>query len=161
VGTGSVVASDRACIACKRGRGWIYAGPVYATEELSDCICPWCISDGTAASTFEAMFTDDWGVPRALVEQVTQRTPGFAGWQQEHWMYHCEDACAFLGRVGSTELASHPDALDALGHEHDGLGWTPEQVEDYLASLSRDAPPTAYLFRCRHCQHELAYSDFT
>jgi uncharacterized protein CbrC (UPF0167 family) len=37
-------------------------------------------------------------VPQAVLEEVSQRTPGFLGWQQERWLYHCSDAAAFLGR---------------------------------------------------------------
>ena len=36
-----------------------------------------------------------------------------------------------------------------------------QDVEEYLASLDRQRPPSAYLFRCRHCDVHLAYSDFT
>jgi uncharacterized protein CbrC (UPF0167 family) len=52
-------------------------------------------------------------------------------------------------------------ALEALRHEHDGLGWTSEEVESYLRALDPDGQPTAYLFRCRVCGAHLAYSDFT
>ena len=64
-------------------------------------ICPWCIADGTAAARFGAAFTDaagvggygDWDdVPPSVVDEVSQRTPGFTGWQQERWWTHCGDA---------------------------------------------------------------------
>jgi len=62
---------------------------VYAIEKLEKAICPWCIADGTAAQRFDAQFTDiGWGVPDDVPEQVrlelSRRTPGFSGWQQEH-----------------------------------------------------------------------------
>ncbi|MCX5096492.1 CbrC family protein [Streptomyces sp. NBC_00365] len=46
------------------------------------------------------------------MEQVTRRTPGFHAWQDPHWLVHCDDAAAFIGEVGYTELAAHPEALD-------------------------------------------------
>jgi len=67
---------------------------VNAVEELRECLCPWCIADGTAAARFEASFTDIYDVPDGVgadvIEIIMTRTPGFSGWQQEHWMFHCE-----------------------------------------------------------------------
>jgi len=166
LGTGAVVRSDAGCLACGTARGYVYTGPVYAVEELHEAFCPWCIADGSAATTFDAEFTDvGWGVPddvpAQVLEVVAQRTPGFSGWQQEHWLYHCADGAAFLGAAGAAELASHADALDMLRREQKDRGESPERAEAYLAGLDRDRQPTAYLFRCRHCGRHLAYSDFT
>ncbi len=162
--TGVVERSDETCRSCGRVRGFIYTGPVFAVEELHDSLCPWCIADGSAAARFEAIFTDDSGapedVPAEVVEVVTTRTPGFTGWQQEHWLYHCGDGAAFRGAAGWPELQSHPTALDALREENSGHGWSPEQVEENLRALDKGGPPTAYLFTCRHCGTDLAYSDF-
>jgi uncharacterized protein len=156
-GTGSVSDSDARCRACGCARGFIYTGPVYAVDELDEAFCPWCIADGTAAATFDAEFTDVGvgvpdDVPPAVVGEIARRTPGFSGWQQEHWLFHCGDGAAFLGRVGSAELELYPDAIDVLREEHD---------EEYLAALDKDGQPTAYLFRCRSCGQHLAYSDFS
>jgi uncharacterized protein CbrC (UPF0167 family) len=92
---------------------------------------------------------------------VTRRTPGFTGWQQEHWLFHCADAAAFLGPMGATELAQYPDAIESLRAEAAELRWDPQLVDDYLSRLDRDGQPTAYVFECRHCGRRLAYSDFT
>jgi uncharacterized protein len=97
-----VVESDASCRACGQARGYVYTGPVYSTEELKDALCPWCIADGSAAETFGAEFTDVGAdvpddVPREVLEELAYRTPGFSGWQQEHWLYHCGDGAAFLG----------------------------------------------------------------
>jgi uncharacterized protein len=163
--TGSVIESASRCIACGEARGYIYVGPVYAVEELADAFCPWCIADGSAAARFNADFTDVGNapddVPEAVLEELAKRTPGFTGWQQEHWLYHCGDAAAFLGPAGWRELESYPDAIDALRHEHDAYSWTADQTKTYLASLDKEGEPTAYVFRCRHCGRHLAYSDFT
>jgi len=165
VATGFVERSDTECLACGRLRGFIYSGPVYAVDELVEAICPWCIADGTAARKFDAHFTDvGWGVPEGVPAEVTaaiaQRTPGFAGWQQEHWLYHCNDGAAFLGRAGISELQPHPDAIDMLRREGEESGWDAAEIGDYIGALDKDGEPTAYLFRCRHCGTHLAYSDF-
>lgn len=163
--TGSVIPSATACRHCGQARGFIYTGPVYAIEELNDELCPWCIADGSAAATYGAEFTTSDGVPdgvpNEVVHQVARQTPGFGGWQQERWLYHCDDAAAFLGRVGYEQLSERQDALDMLRAEQNGIGWTSEQVETYLQDLHADGWATAYLFRCRHCGEHLAYSDFS
>jgi uncharacterized protein len=164
--TGSVERSETECLACGEARGFIYTGPVYATNELVEVICPWCIADGTAATRFDAEFTDvGWGVPDGVpaeaTEAIAKRTPGFGGWQQEHWLYHCNDGAAYLGRVGSEELEPYPDAIETLRCEGEENGWGADQIASYLRALDKDGEATAYLFRCRHCATHLAYSDFS
>jgi uncharacterized protein len=164
VATGSVEPSDEPCEVCGQARGFVYAGPVYSEIADEPTVCPWCIADGSAARTFDAEFTyvglgvpDD--VPAGVVEEIAYRTPGFPAWQQDHWLYHCGDGGAFLGAVGRADLDGFPDALDCLRHEHDEFDWAPEDVEEYLDSLSAAGSPTAYLFRCTGCGTHLAYSD--
>jgi hypothetical protein len=41
----------------------------------------------------------------------------------------------------------------------DLLRRAPEQVEENVAILDKEAGPTAYLVRCRHCGQHLAYAD--
>ncbi len=136
VSTEMVTETARACSCCHEARGVVYVGPVHAADELTGRLCPWCIADGSAARTFGAEFTDVGvgvppGVPAEVLDELATRTVGFAGWQQEHWMYHCDDAAAFLG------LAS-----DASG-----------------GVLAVADVSTTYLFRCLHCPAELSYSD--
>jgi uncharacterized protein CbrC (UPF0167 family) len=155
--TGFVKPSDAECACCGESRGYIYTGPVYAVSDLDEQLCLWCIADGSAAERFDATFTDDSqapdGVATGIVEQVTTRTPGFSGWQQERWLYHCDDGTAFLGLAGWEELQAFPDALASLRVE------SADMREDYLRALDKDGSPTAYLFRCRHCGTHVAYSD--
>src|SRR5688572_25633883 len=98
--TGCVEPSSKQCICCQKVRGYIYTGPVYTQEDLSNSLCPWCIADGSAYKKFGAEFTDpagvgDYGswdpVPQAVIDELVQRTPGFSGWQQERWWTHCGD----------------------------------------------------------------------
>jgi uncharacterized protein CbrC (UPF0167 family) len=165
ISTGSVEESARDCRACGQTRGYIYVGPMYTASKLSrGAICPWCIADGSAASLYEAQFTDvDWGVPEevpeAVLDEVSRRTPGFSAWQQDHWAYHCADACAYLGRAGKTELERHADAMDMLLHENDSFGWDPERSRRFVDSLTADGEATAHLFRCLSCGAHLAFSD--
>jgi uncharacterized protein CbrC (UPF0167 family) len=112
----------------------------------------------------EADFTDVGSgspgqVPMEVVDEISHRTPGFSGWQQEHWLYHCDDAASFMGRVGYDDLTALPGAMQMLWHENDGSGWSPGQTDAYIRQLERDGEVTGYWFRCVVCQSDLAYSD--
>lgn len=110
-----------------------------------------------------AMFSDAVDVPDdvplSVVEEITRRTPGFAGWQQEAWLYHCGDGAAFLGSAGYRELEAYPEALAMLCADHQRYGWSPADTEEFLRGLDRTGEPTAYLFRCLHCNTSLASWD--
>jgi len=152
--TRSVAQSDEVCERCGEARGFVYAGPTYAVEEI-EFLCPWCIADGSAAHEFDAHFTSVDGaasdVPTAVFDDVTRRTPGFSGWQQERWLFHCADAAEYRGRVGWNEIEGLPTAVDAVLAD----GWPVETLRDF----TKDGDITAYLFRCRHCGVYLAYAD--
>lgn len=166
IATESVMASESTCACCGQARGHIYAGPVYATEEYQDSLCPWCIADGSANAKLGTSFTDesgiggygDWdSVPPKVIEEVSYRTPGFTGWQQEKWWTHCGDAGEFLGRKGYTQLEILGcDAVEAIRKNSglDGIEW-----ERFYRALNKDGSPTAYLFRCRQCGTLGGYQD--
>jgi uncharacterized protein len=167
VATGSAVRTDAACSLCGMHRGVRYRGPVYGDQP--DTLCLHCIASGEASERLgpvgvgPAVFSDAIdvpdSVPAGVVDEVTMRTPGFSGWQQEGWLYHCADAAAFLGSAGYAELAPYPDAVASLREGCQRLGWSAERTEEFLSSLDKHGEPTAYLFRCLHCGTHLAYWD--
>lgn len=166
VATGSIRVSDNRCKCCEQVRGYIYSGPVYAIGEYQDSLCPWCISDGTAHAKFGACFADESGiggygawdhVPTDVIGEVAYRTPGFAGWQQEQWWTHCNDAAIFLGRQGYEELDAMGD--DAARAIRENAGLEGPDWERFYRALHKDGSPTAYLFRCRHCGTLGGYQD--
>lgn len=115
---------------------------------------------------FDAEFTDVGcgmpdDVPAEVLVEVAKRTPGFAGWQQERWLYHCGDGAAFLGRAGYPELKDLPDALDDVRQENIEFGWSDAEIGEYQQNLDAEGEATAYLFRCRHCSRHLAYTDMS
>ena len=166
IDSGSIVPSNATCRSCGKARGYIYTGPVYALDELDDSICPWCIADGSAAARFDAEFVDasavggygNWeSVSPEVVEEISRRTPGFSGWQQERWWTHCDDAAVFLGPAGARELQGPwAGAIPALRTD---VGYDDAQWAEYAAVLDRDRGPTAYVFQCRHCGQLGGYSD--
>jgi uncharacterized protein CbrC (UPF0167 family) len=120
-------------------------------------------TDGSDHLDMPAEFSDAQDVPpdlpRSVVEELTRRTPGFTGWQQTYWLYHCTDGAAYLGPAGYADLEPHPDALEMLRDENRRYGWSEPQIEEFLRQLDRVDGPTAYLFRCLHCDTHLAFWD--
>jgi uncharacterized protein CbrC (UPF0167 family) len=98
-------------------------------------------------------------VPAAVLEDLARRTPGFSAWQQERWLFHCGDGCAYLGAIGWEQLVQHPDARAAVEHQVSGWGLDADDVEAFVGSLDPDGASTAYLFRCLTCGTHLAYAD--
>jgi uncharacterized protein CbrC (UPF0167 family) len=159
--TGAVHASAEVCICCNRSTGWIYTAAFYTAQEVNGRFCPWCIADGSAAERFAGEFSDAYGlngVSEETLREVTLRTPGFHAWQDPHWLVHCQDAAAFIGEVGYTELAAHPEALDQLRVDLRMGGWhEASTLEHFLTHLGEGA--SAMLFRCTVCGTHLAYAD--
>jgi uncharacterized protein CbrC (UPF0167 family) len=167
VATGSAVPSELPCELCNKVTGLRYKGPIFGHQ--ADNLCLACIASGEAARRLArpdglAEFTDvGWGVPddvpARVVDEVAHRTPGFYGWQQEHWLYHCADAAAYLGMAGFDQLRHLPDALESLRSEGRTLGQDAAAVEQWIRRLDVDGDMNAYLFRCLQCGSHLAYSD--
>jgi len=170
VATGSVKPNDDStpCLGCNRIRDYIYVGPVYSEKfhYLSGCLCPWCVADGSAAKQFGAAFVDA-GIMEGISDEVRKtigaKTPGFEAWQQEEWLTCCGDAAAYLGPAGAAELKKNfPEAIKALteyvkeNYEIEG-----DELKEFISGLSKDDQPTAYVFRCLHCQRYLGYADQT
>ena len=134
--SGSIRESTETCACCNRATGWIYTATFYTAQEVSGRFCPWCIADGSAAQQFTGEFMDSYGldgVSEEILHEVTRRTPGFHAWQDPHWLVHCQDAAAFIGEVGYSELAAHPEALDQLRQDLRIGGWhDAAQLEQFL-----------------------------
>jgi uncharacterized protein CbrC (UPF0167 family) len=123
ISTGSVTQSDANCRCCGEIRGYIYTSSIYCSEDLENEICPWCIADGSAAKKFNATFCDDYplnnaGIDASIIQEVTTKTPGYDTWQQDVWLTHCNDACAFLGDASKDDVLSIAiEGLQVVGGE--------------------------------------------
>jgi uncharacterized protein CbrC (UPF0167 family) len=163
--SGSVVASDEKCLCCGQARGYIYTGPVYAEEDLDECLCPWCIADGSASSKYEATFVDSEAfpeeTPEETVTEICERTPGFSTWQSGQWPACCDDATAFLGPFGIKEIREQCHELEGtlLTHIVQEMQISGGAATRLLNSLHKDNGPTAYLFRCLKCQRHHFHID--
>lgn len=162
--TGSVTVSDNLCRCCGQIRGYIYAASVYAVDDLEEAICPWCISNGSAAQKFDATFSDSHpliqaGVPMSIVNEVTQRTPGYVSWQQECWLACCGDACEFHGDAPREDLQIlEQDDLNRLVID---LGCSPDEWQALVKSYEPGGDPAVYKFICRRCRRPRYGADFS
>lgn len=167
VASGSVAHSSAVCACCGEARGYLYTGPVYSEMELDDALCPWCIADGSAHARFDATFVDseafDESATDAQIVLITQRTPGFAAWQSERWLSCCEEPAAFVGPLGYAEIQANYLRLEGslMSNIVYELGVSGGAATRLMQSLKRDASPTAFAFRCVHCETLLGYVDQT
>jgi uncharacterized protein CbrC (UPF0167 family) len=152
--TGAIEPRPITCACCGEPRGFVYVQPVYATTELDEKLCPWCIADGSAAAKLGASFSDpaplqQAGVAQDVIDEVSLRTPGYSCWQQEEWLTHCNDACEFHGDASEDDVEDASDAVKADWMQR--YGKTAKQ----WAAGTRDYEPAGdnafYKFVCRHC----------
>ena len=163
--SGSIVESEKKCRCCRQARGYVYTASVYSLKDLDNTLCPWCIADGSAHSKFHATFVDAEafadGIPESVIDEISQRTPGYASWQTERWPACCDDATAFLAPVGILEIRERyreleGEILSQIIYEMQISGGAATRL---LTSLDRDKGPTAYLFRCLHCERYRVHID--
>ena len=147
------------CPCCGEKTPVIYEGPFYSVENVEH-LCPDCIASGAAAEKFDGDFQDSESVdeidaPEAL-EELTCRTPGYCGWQQEYWRAHCGDFCAYLGPVGYAEL-ERMGIVDEILEDADepDRDWYVERIHD----LVQNGSVQGYLFQCLHCGKHLLHID--
>ena len=167
IASGSIQESGNTCVCCKQARGYIYVVSAYCEGDYDEVICPWCIADGSAYRELDATFVDSEAlrgeVPDAVMEELTERTPGFASWQTEEWPVCCGDATAFIAPVGITELRS-PATYEWEGpvmtYIVQEMKITGGGARRLIESLDRENGPTAYVFRCLHCMKHHFHIDF-
>tara|TARA_R110000765_G_scaffold405543_1_gene502094 strand:- start:1000 stop:1608 length:609 start_codon:yes stop_codon:yes gene_type:complete len=145
------------CPVCEKERDYVYEGPFYSVDDI-DGICPWCIKDGSASKKYDGEFQDTESCEPVdkdeYLEELTTRTPGYSGWQQEQWLSHCGDFCALEAYVGWQEITHLKNELESdLNQIKSDYGLSQEELESYLVN---NGGMQGYLFKCIHCgQHRL------
>jgi uncharacterized protein CbrC (UPF0167 family) len=167
--SGSIVASSAVCRCCDTSRGAVYVGPVYADVEpddlLEDALCPWCIADGRAHARYDATFVDSEAfyeeVSDAVRAEICERTPGFNAWQSERWPSCCDEPAAFVGPAGIAQVRQQFPRLEGalMSHIVYECGISGGAATRLLEQLDRDRSPTAFTFRCLHCEGMPVYVD--
>jgi len=146
------------CPVCGEERAYVYSGPFYSVDEVEG-ICPWCIKDGSAAQKYDGEFQDagscDTVENLEYLIELTTRTPGYSGWQQERWLSHCGDFCALKDYVGWSEIKEIKGELkNDLEEIKSDFNLTQEDLENHLIN---NGSMQGYLFQCLHCsKHRLA-----
>jgi hypothetical protein len=145
------------CPICKKSRDYVYRGPLYTTEKVKN-ICPWCIKDGSAARKYQITFQDATSCEpvdkQQYVTELTTQTPGYSGWQQELWLIHCGDFCAFKDYVGWAKIKDLKEELNNdLTSIKNNYKISEAELTKYLAD---NGSMQGYLFQCLHCgKHRL------
>jgi uncharacterized protein CbrC (UPF0167 family) len=154
---GIIKKEKTSCPVCEQERNYVYEGPFYSVDDVEG-ICPWCIKDGSAAQKYDGAFQDsgscDSVTHEDYVVELTTRTPGYSGWQQERWLSHCGDFCALTAYVGWKEIKGLKEELnDDLNEIKSDYRMTQEALEQ---NLINNGSMQGYLFQCLHCgKHRL------
>ncbi len=156
IATGSVQSDDTSvCGCCQQRRGFVYTGPIYGARHLRNKLCPWCIATGKCASNFNCSFVDDdplerARVPRAVILEVTRKTPGYSTWQQDVWATCCGDACVFYGEASKSDLLELTGA--PLARQLRSWQWRDQQWHDFVATYEPRKFAWVFSFQCQHCK---------
>lgn len=151
--TGAIEASEAICDCCEQSRGYICTAGVYAEKEIEH-VCPWCIADGSVHEKFDGELVDSHpliqaGLPQSVVDEVSQRTPGYISWQQESWMSCCNDACGFHGDAQRDELLQLDEAgVIQLAQDS---GFSVDDLPEIIKHYQPKGSPAFYKFVCRNC----------
>lgn len=162
--TGAVIKETGECICCKRQVEYLYVSSVYSIEDIPGKFCPWCIADGSAHEQYEVEFTDSGSLSKAgisaqIIEQVTQKTPGYTSWQAEEWLCHCNDACTFLG--DATKETVQQMTADERTRFSAEQNIDEEEFADLVEHYEPAGQPAIYHFRCLHCGINRFGMDYT
>lgn len=146
------------CDCCGKQTDVYYTGPFYAEEDVEN-LCPDCIASGAAAEKFDGEFQDpvstDKVKDKKALDELILRTPGYCGWQQEYWLAHCDDYCAFLGYYDWAALEKEGVAKEIEEtYREDVCMISFEDAREYIQNNE------CYLFKCLHCGKHFIYLDF-
>ena len=111
-----------------------------------------------AASKFDGEFQDSESTDRVSnpdkLDELIHRAPGYCGWQQEYWIAHCDDYCAFVGYVGWKELVDMGiDGEIEKKYDQNLNGF------DIKECMYNEGGIQGYLFRCLYCGEHFLYVD--
>ena len=149
-----------ACDSCGDETNIYYTEPFYSVDEVG-FVCPACIKSGKASMKFDGAFQDSNSCDEVsdnekLIELCT-RTPGYSGWQQEYWLAHCDDFCAFLGYVGWPEIRQMGIDEEI---ENDLQENSDYEVSTVKSNLVAGGSMQGYLFQCLSCGAHRLHVDY-
>ncbi len=82
--------------------------------------------------------------------EASERTPSYTSWQQEVWLTHCNEPCAFIGYADTKTIEP---LMAEINEDIENNGYEPEFIKN---NLTKDGSLVGYLFQCVNCkQHRL------
>ncbi|MGL4760887.1 MAG: CbrC family protein [Sarcina sp.] len=132
-----------------------------STSEEVNCICPFCIKDGSAAKKFDGYFSsyfeDTEKISEEKIDELMKRTPSYMCWQEPEWLECCNDFCVFLGDVGTKELIKMGIADEVFEDFKNRDNCF--NIEDVKEDLFKKGSMAGYLFKCSHCGKHRIHVD--
>ena len=152
-----ITKSTKTCACCNAERGYIYQG-IFYTQSVDVEVCPWCISDGSAALKFKGTFNDDLdlleaNLPQTVISELTQRTPSYFSILEPNWTHHCNDGCQYLGEATQTDLLALSD--EEVAQLIEKCEFDEEEFFDAVESYEPGVYPTFHKWRCIHCDKHI------
>lgn len=135
------------CDCCGEEIDVYYEGPFYSEKEI-EVLCPKCIASGRAAKELEGQFIDDECVDEINDEEklgeLIYKTPSYTVEQEAYWLAHCDDFCAFIGKVTWQQIKDM------------NIEYVVDELEEYDTKevkeiLNGESDMVGYLFKCLHC----------
>jgi len=155
------------CSVCEEKRNLKYNSSFYSVDQ-PDYICPWCIANGKAAEKYDGEFNDYCGIegvspnpndpkptiPKGMLTEICTKTPSYSSWQQELWLSHCNEPCAFIGYADNKTIEP---ILDELKNDiENNIGYDPDLIKKHL---TKDGHLVGYLFKCIKCDKHRLHAD--
>lgn len=164
--SGSVLPSDTPCEVCGQARGFIYTGPVYSEGDAEAVLCPWCIADGSAHRTLDAIFHDTSfpdGTSEEVMAEIEERTPGFAVFNPFEWPCCCGLPMAYVEPAGIAEIRARHYTLEGslMGTIVHDFGISGGAARTFMEYLRRDESPCVQVFHCLTCDTVHGHIDRT
>ena len=154
------------CSICNEKRNLKYDCSFYSIEK-PNYICPWCIANGQTAEKYKGEFNDYCGIegvspdpndpeptiPKELLFEITNKTPSYYSWQQEVWLTHCNEPCAFIGYAEEKNIEP---LMTELNEDIQTFDFEP----DFLKEAISKGGVSGYLFQCVNCGQHRLHIDF-
>lgn len=146
------------CECCNKKTSVYYDGPFFAADDV-EFLCPTCIASGIASKKFDGEFQDSASCDKVNskehLQELCQRTPGYRGWQQEYWLAHCGDFCAFIGYVGWKDIIDMGIGEQIEKHYKENGDMDVELIKQCV----NHGHLQGYLFRCLKCRQYRLFMD--
>lgn len=138
------------CEVCGKQSDFFGSSSPYGEEDI-DSVCVHCINSGKAHKKFECEFNIikyNSIKEQDKINELVYQTPGIFSWQEFDWLEHCDDFCAYLGKVKWKDIQHLEEEMKEELELHT-KEYSNSTVEDLIEALNRYMD--GHLFQCLHC----------